>query len=261
MNLWILGFGWLGNYLHHKAKQNNICIAAVSRDANKAGELRKNNISPILVTKENDFIPEYIPFLPDVAVLSTPPAKDHASFTNWCAYLKGIHSTFKRAGCTPLWIYTSSTGIYPDESGMFDENFPIAPSTTRQKYLFMHEQELQNQIGEQLCIARLGGLVGGERNAIRFYHQHVSRFHALEPVNMIHGEDAAGFIIYAAQNQLSGIYNVCHPHHPTREKFYRDACLEHGVEPREMIRTGDFKNRIISSEKMLNSGFTPQKNI
>ncbi|MFN4123143.1 MAG: hypothetical protein ACK4GL_07550 [Flavobacteriales bacterium] len=261
MNIWILGFGWLAAYIHQEAKALNAKIAAVTRDSNKVEDLKKMGLSPILVNQGEHFIPDYIPFLPDVVVMCTPPSKDPESYSIWCTYFLGIHSSLQHAGCEPMWIYTGSTGIYPDESGLFDEMYSVSVSNARQIYLVMHEQVLQSQVGDKLCIARLGGLIGGERNAVRFYHHQADRFHALEPVNMIHGKDAAHFILHAAQKQLRGIYNVCHPDHPTREVFYQKACLQNGIEPNEMNHKGAFKNRIISSDKMILSSFHPMINI
>lgn len=261
MNIWILGFGWLGAYIHEEIKGLNAKVAAVTRQASKAKDLEQKGIAHILVNADDYFIPGQIPFLPDVVAMCIPPAKDPESYSIWCTYFLGIHASLQHAGCQPKWIYTGSTGIYPDKSGIYEENYPVSLSNARQIYLVMHEQVLQSQLGDKLCIARLGGLLGGERNAIRFYHHQVGRFHALEPVNMIHGKDAARFILHAARQQLKGIYNVCHPDHPSRETFYRKACLEKGLEPNEMNHEGEFKNRIISSEKMLQSGFRPKMDI
>lgn len=261
MKVWILGFGWLGQYLLNDFLSESSAIAAVTRNEEKAHAFKKNGLTPIIVSPDKYFIPETIPFLPDVVICTTPPSKNPDDYATWCTYFLAMISSFEVAGANPQWIYTSSTGIYPDTDGLFDEDYPVAAESARQMYLVMHEKVIQSQAKGGACIVRLGGLLGEGRDAVKFYHHQAEKFHALAPVNMIHGSDAASFILHAAQNKLKGIFNVCNPQHPARWEFYVKACQDMGLAPNRMKEEGGFKNRIIDCNKMLDAGFMPRFNL
>jgi nucleoside-diphosphate-sugar epimerase len=257
MKVWILGFGWLGQYILNAFRSDASAIAAVSRNEEKVHALKELGLTPIIVSPAKYFIPDTIPFIPDVVICTIPPSKNPDDYALWCTYFLAMISSFEVAGANPQWIYTSSTGIYPDTDGRFDEAFPVTAQSARQMYLVMHEKVIQSQANGNACIVRLGGLLGEGRDAIKFYHHQAERFHASEPVNMIHGSDAAAFILHAVKNQLKGIFNVCSPQHPARQAFYQKACHDKGLTPNRMKEEGGFKNRIIDCNKMLDAGFTP----
>jgi len=251
MNILIAGYGWLGKYLVDLAQEQGHQIAVVTRSLEKAENFRKSKKLPVVLCASSQyFIPDQLPFVPDVVVLCIPPAKDPESYNNWCLYFLGISAYLEQNQIHPHWIYTSSTGIYPDVDGYFDEDFLITPQNTKQLYLLMHEQILSNQIKSKCAIVRLGGLLGGSRNPIRFYHQNAERFNANEPVNMIHGSDAARFILFVASKKIDGIWNVCSPEHPERYALYKEACIKQGIEPNNMKMVESPKLRIINTTKL-----------
>ena len=139
MKVFILGYGWLGKYLHELLEKKGNQIAVTSRNSEKVDELNKNGIHAIECNQANYFIPEKIPFLPDFVIHSIPPAKDPEGYKDWCLYFLGIQSFLENSGCTPHWIHMSSSGIYPDLPGYWDETYEINPENSRQLYLSLHE--------------------------------------------------------------------------------------------------------------------------
>lgn len=247
----IAGYGWLGKYLVYLAKLQGHQIAVATRSLEKAEILKTSEKIPVVLCSPSQyFIPDQLPFVPDVVILCIPPAKDPETYNNWCLYFLGISAYLEQNQIYPHWIYTSSTGIYPDVDGYYDEEFLITPQNSKQLYLLMHEQILSNQIKSKWAILRLGGLLGGARNPIRFYHQNAQQFNANEPVNMIHGSDAAGFILFVAHQKIEGIWNVCSPQHPERYAIYKEACIKQGIEPNVMKLAESPKSRIINTTKL-----------
>jgi nucleoside-diphosphate-sugar epimerase len=250
MKVFILGYGWLGKYLYELFEKQGHQIAVTSRSAEKVATLNDQGINAILCNADNYFIPEKIPFLPDVVIHCIPPAKDPDAYKDWCLYFLGIQSYLENSACQPHWIHMSSSGIYPDTPGYWDESFEVNPENPRQLYLSLHEKIITQQAKDKFTILRLSGLIGGERNPIRFYHHKAEKFHADEPVNMIHGEDVAAFTMYVMENNLKGIWNVCAPFHPTRAAFYQAACQQKNLEPGMMHRNGEPKRRLINTDKI-----------
>lgn len=67
-----------------------------------------------------------------------------------------------------------------------------------------------------VCILRLAGLMGKNRYLAKYYTDKVAKSDTI--VNHIHKEDALGIIEKIVNDNVTGIYNVCTPLHPTRKK-------------------------------------------
>ncbi|MBF0238605.1 MAG: hypothetical protein HQM12_12935, partial [SAR324 cluster bacterium] len=95
-------------------------------------------------------------------------------------------------------IYISSTGVYPNQEGVWEENTTLIADTVNGALRLMTEKVL----GEffELKVIRPGGIYGRERNLItRLIHQQTIP-ETLRPTHRIHVRDLASILSLLIQN-------------------------------------------------------------
>jgi nucleoside-diphosphate-sugar epimerase len=151
------------------------------------------------------------------------------------------------------WIFVSSTSVYGDnnDSSQRDEQSPLSENSR----LWPVENFLQT-LQRPVCVLRPGGLVDSLRHPGNFFRARREVSSALTPVNLVHTEDLARFILHALKFQLwPNVYNVVAPFHPTRQEFYTQALAKLGHPAVSWSIIDSAPNRIIESTKSLASGF------
>ncbi|MEO2268759.1 NADP-binding protein [Pseudoalteromonas sp. YIC-656] len=125
-------------------------------------------------------------------------------------------------------VLCSSTGVYDNESGHFDETSELSLSSERQQRLHKAEQ-LALEAGAK--VVRLGGLVGPDREPGRFVSGKELSSHAEDTVNMVHRGDVinALLVIFERFGNSDNIYNLVHPSHPNKGAYYRAHCQKLGT--------------------------------
>ena len=95
-------------------------------------------------------------------------------------------------------LFTSSTSVFPDISGQFDESSQRSAETEMGKTLIQAEQCLF-QSGISHCdILRLAGLIGKQRHPVKFLAGKHNLKQGYSPVNLVHLEDCI-LTIFARQ--------------------------------------------------------------
>ncbi|WHP29857.1 SDR family oxidoreductase [Trabulsiella odontotermitis] len=160
----------------------------------------------------------------------------------------------------PRIIFTSSTSVYGNATGLIKESTPREPVTASGRVLKELEDWLHHLPGTSVDILRLAGLVGPGRHPGRFFagKQAPDGEHG---VNLVHLEDVISAITLLLQAPKGGhIYNICAPKHPSRAVFYPQMARELGLEPPSFV-AGDSKEKgkVIDGSRICNElGFEYQ---
>lgn len=138
-------------------------------------------------------------------------------------------------------IFTSSTSVYGDLPGRYNEDSPCQPTSGPGKVLVEVEQMLIEKLGPKVTILRLAGLAGYGRHPGRFFsspHARADNINGDVGVNFVHGEDVIRAIehlihLYTQQGHPTQtnatIYNLCAPIHPSKTPFYAHSAAQLGL--------------------------------
>ncbi|GJM62869.1 NAD(P)-binding domain-containing protein [Persicobacter diffluens] len=241
----IIGCGWFGYPMALKLIEKGYTVLGTTTGKEKLTSFTKNGIKAFQF-RLTDPLPEALS-QSNIALISIPPRRKVMP-TN--TYLQGLEKLANelKAGQVDKVIFISTTGIYPDDEPLAQEN------ATALKSPFVEAEKIWLDRFEKCLILRFAGLFGPHRLAGRFLA--AKKGLADKPINMLHLNDALGFCQYALSRQLEGIYNVCSPQHPFRSEFYPKASQQLGLEPPTFSQIE--KSKTVSSDKSLKSGYQYQ---
>jgi nucleoside-diphosphate-sugar epimerase len=160
-------------------------------------------------------------------------------------------------------LYTGSTSVYGDHQGsLVDESTLPLPTNMQAQILLKTEEMLLNIPSTNVCIYRLGEIIGPGR-------QIVDRLKNLKrktlpgnggaPCNLIELQEIVLALDFALKHQLKGIYNLCNDLHLSRRELYAQLCHEYDLpavlwDPSlPKIHGG---SKIASNQKIKLEGFT-----
>ncbi len=152
----------------------------------------------------------------DWIIINFPPARNiptqHAE--NCKHYLQFIGTQTKV-------LFVSSTSVYADAEVDYNEADQLSTSTATNANL-LAEYAIQCQLGNRLTVVRMGGLVGNQRYPIKAMIASGKTYNGNEPVNLVHFQDAVGFIHYLVSNNICGeTFNCVAPGHPLKKDYYQ----------------------------------------
>ncbi len=125
-------------------------------------------------------------------------------------------------------IYVSSTSVYPELNRTVTEDDVTMPDASASPALVEAEQAILSlSPNQRTTILRCGGLMGYDRMPGK-YVSNRSVDTGTVPVNYLHRDDAIGLIVSVLGQELTGVFNLVAPQHPTREAVYRQNCLAVG---------------------------------
>ena len=184
----------------------------------------------------------------DALILTLPPGR--FSSQQYCEYLAFLTNQTKTQGVQHL-IFTSSTSVFPNISGRFDESSQLSTETEMGKTLIQAEQCLF-QSGISHCdILRLAGLIGKQRHPIKFLAGKRNLKQGNSPVNLVHLEDCIQAITALLMNP-NGLrtYHLCAPIHPTRAEYYTKAAVFYDLSIPQFECSDSDPKRIIMADKI-----------
>ena len=241
----ILGAGWLGLELAKELKKN-YKIKVSSRDEKKQKIHEQNGFSSYILN-EYDF--SFLDELLDTNYLfiNYPPSK----FENYLIFLEKIYNHPKIQNIEKI-IFISSTSVYPDIAGIFKEDFFIQNPSN--KIVF----DAENLISQKThIIFRVSALLGEDRIAGKRLSNKIVDF-PKNKINFVHRYDVINATIFALENNLNGIFNLCSKQHPTKEELYSFNAKKYNFE-NPIFQENEFSiNRIIDGSKIEKLGFNYQ---
>lgn len=249
----IIGCGWLGLPLAEKLINEGFLVKGTTSTAQKIPLLQQKKINPFLLKFESGKLDLPTEFFAnsDTLIITIPPTGFSIE-----AYVELFEQLIELSlqNSIKSVIYTSSTSVYGNVSGEVTEETEVRPDTVSAQAITAVEKLLTNCTELNSSILRFGGLAGPGRDPGNFFKNGNAISNANQVVNMVHLQDCMEIIfkILATEN-LSGIFNVCSPEHPTRAEFYTKAITNLDREVPEMLFNPTETGKIISSEKLCNA--------
>lgn len=238
----ILGTGWLGYALASDLK-NDFNVKVSIRTNEKKEEYINEGLDPYLLNEENlDFLDELLEC--DYLFINFPPSK----FNNYLEFLNNIYS-HKNISKVKKLIFISSTSIYPNEQTIFNEDFEIKNPISQNVY----DAEILIKSRTDV-ILRCSGLMGSNRIAGKYFAGKVLDSEDVK-VNYVHRDDVISATIFAIENDIKGIFNLCASSHPSRKEVYLLNAKKYNFEKPIFENKKEYKNRIIDGSKIERLGF------
>ncbi|WP_270221653.1 SDR family oxidoreductase [Kosakonia cowanii] len=238
----IVGLGWLGMPLALSLTARGWHVTGSKTTEDGVEAARMCGIESYLLKLEPELVcdPDDLDALMNVdALVITLPARRSGPGDDF--YLQAMQEIVDCALAhrIPRIIFTSSTSVYGDFSGVAKETTPREPVTASGRVLKELEDWLHNLPGTQVDILRLAGLVGPARHPGRFLAGKMAP-NGEHVVNLVHLEDVISAITLLLLSPKGGhIYNLCSPGHPTRETFYPAMAKKLGLEPPNFVKSSN----------------------
>lgn len=260
LNISIFGCGWLGLPLLKSLVADGHRVKGSSRSPETLLAITEAGGKAFHID-----LPEEIPTAffdgVDLLIVTLPPGGRRLgsakAMERYSTVLAPIVAWGAAQSIPPRLIFTSSTGVYGDASGLVTETAPLD--------LFSSPSALALTVAEtQLSLAyptntilRLSGLVAADRHPGRFYGGRERLVpEADAPVNLVHRKDVIAAIHLLLEKNTPDVYNVCAQAHPTKGAFYTAAARSLGLEIKG-IEPGGKESKIISSQKLRSLGWQP----
>lgn len=238
----ILGAGWLGVKLAENLKSDyNVKVSV--RNEDKLLDFENLGYTTYILN-EYDFSSLDELLDTNYLFINYPPSK----FDDYLGFLEKIYS-FKKINHIEKIIFISSTSIYPNSEGNFDENSIIEIPTNKVVY------DAENLVSKRSdLIFRVSALLGEDRIAGRRLANKKIDFPKTK-INFVHRNDVINATIFAIKNDLNGIFNLASKQHPTKEELYSFNAQKYGFEKPIFSDDKISIERIIDGSKIENFGF------
>lgn len=236
----ILSLGWLGKPLALHLKNTSFEVVGTCASEKTASELTSLEIPHVLLDlNQTETLPSLLTADTDVVIWCIPPSKIAGN------YGERFAAVSKQFAAKTHFIFTSTTGVYPDKNMLYTESFQ--PSESEKNELFKAEEVVRNTLLERVTVIRFAGLIGPNRHPATFFAGKKGVSNGDSPVNLIHLKDCIGIIEKIILQQKWGILvNACASVHPSREVYYRKACEHFKLELPTFEKGGEGKT--ISNE-------------
>ncbi len=244
----ILGCGWLGLPLAKSLDSTRFLVKGSTTSSLKFVELKKNNISPYLISIDDDTTDQIDSFLDsDFLIITIPPSQLFKS-------KKGLGKLIESIQKSPIKtiLLISSTSIYQDVDGLVNENSQLQENSLP----FKIEEQLNKHFKNNLSILRLAGLVGPQRHPKDYLSiKHIQNA-PNKIINLIQLDDVIKIIHQLIRKPIHDTFNCCMDFHPTRLELFEQL---HGTSKCKDLVHSESKSKIIDNSKIkeiLNIEFT-----
>ena len=257
----IIGLGWLGEATGLLLQSLGYQVLGSSTRPEKVETLRKRGLDAIHFALSPD--PEGTGyqrlFDSEILVVTLPPRSRQGDGKLYLQQLASLRELIAGSSVKQL-IFISSTGIYPNESksSPYTEAEPINASNAGNPVLYEAEALMETPSTYQLTVLRMGGLMGVDRIPGTYFSRR-EQVVGHTRVNFIHQTDAARMIAWVINQGLwNQTFNGVAPEHPLRREVYQHNASALGIPLPASFQdaTDEEVGRLISSEKMLSTGFT-----
>lgn len=244
MNWTIIGCGWLGTSLGEiLVKKVNEVIGTTTSNENSSS-LTEKGIKHYSFQLYSQISNEIIDNS-EVVIISIPPF-DRNKPTKYGESLVHLVQQFNPK---TKFIFLSSTGVYPQKDGVFDENYDFE-SDEKLTSLLQAEKQLSEYLKKRLTILRLGGLFGDNRHPVFSLSGKTNVKNPEGKINFVGKNDVISIIQEIVnQNKFGETYNIVFPKYPKRIDYYSLKAKELGIIAPE-FETSQKINRKISSQKV-----------
>ncbi|HGO5816068.1 TPA: GDP-L-fucose synthase [Mannheimia haemolytica] len=237
--LTILGLGWLGLPLAGQMKKEGWQVVGSKRTVSDMPiECYPLDLNNLIINNDIE------PLLSvDAMVITLPPSK--IAPENYLSGIQQLVSSAIEKGLKHI-IFTSSISVLPMESGVFDENTEIEPTSLLAKV----ENWLLN-LPIHCDIVRLAGLVGKKRHPVFYLAGKQNLTGAEQPVNLVHLEDCiAAISLLLAKPNGQRIFHLCAEQHPSRKDYYGEMAKRFGLADLHFSEENQPLVRVVKADKI-----------
>ncbi|KAA5547978.1 SDR family oxidoreductase [Adhaeribacter rhizoryzae] len=250
----ILGCGWLGLPVAEHLLASGYEVHGSTTTPAKLDYLREKKIKAYLIDLAYNPPSENLPaFLEtDILIISFPPGLRAGNGVKYLEQIVILNQHLRTAAVQKI-LFISSTSVYPDLKRVVTETEDLRPYLP-DNILLQAENLLTSSENKKVSILRMGGLVGGTRQAGRFLAGKQNIPNPEAPVNLIHQEDCVGIIsAIIEKNKWGEIFNGCADEHPSRMSFYTAAAQKLNLPAPHFAPASPADGfKIISNEKVKN---------
>ncbi|HLS96360.1 MAG TPA: NAD-dependent epimerase/dehydratase family protein [Sphingobacterium sp.] len=245
----ILGCGWVGTFFGQKMLNEGHQVYATTTRENKWHDLTYAGMHAIQADFDGEICKADFPPSVDY-VLNSIPATQRLEGAVVRARFQTVQDLLSSVSYKKH-IFLSSVGIYPDEDGIFTEEFPI----DRNQNLYLAETSML-QLGQTL-VYRLGGLFGGDRIFAKYFEGRICTT-GEQRANFIHRNDVAALIQLGFLRPLaSSVYNLVTPEHPLKADVVLASAARHGFSLPSGFNSQSNFQKVVSGERIVRElGYT-----
>ena len=228
----IFGCGYLGRRVAMAWLSQGNRVLAVTRRREKAEELRRQGIEPILADVLD---PSSLGGLPQVETVLSAIGLDRSSGASMRqVFVDGLANVLAALPAPGRFIYVSSSSVYgQSDGGWVDEDSPTEPEEESGRIVLEAENLLRVRLPDAI-ILRFAGIYGPGRLLRQ------KTIQAGEPIvadadrwlNLIQVEDGVRAVLAAAERGQPGrVYNICDDSPVRRRDFYAELARVLGASP------------------------------
>ncbi len=249
----IVGLGWLGYPLARHLRNIGWDVKGSKRTFEGTEQMRLERIETyhLEINPELNADPDDLASLlsVDSLIINIPPSE---YFFNAESYVQGIENLVTEAlifGVTHI-IFISSTVVFPEITGEFNEESQPNPTSELGKALLEVEQWLYQIPDIDVDIVRFAGLVGYDRHPVHRLSGKTDLKNGEMPINLVHIEDCIRAIqLLLEAPSYHRLYHLCAPIHPTRQSYYTEMAEKLGISAPHFAPSEPIK-RIILADKI-----------
>jgi nucleoside-diphosphate-sugar epimerase len=259
----IIGLGWLGMPLALSLMSRGFEVVGSKTTPDGVEAARMSGIecyqlelTPELICEAHDL--EQLLYA-DALVITLPARRTVEGSEGYFNAVRMLVDSAIAFG-VPHIIFTSSTSVYGETTGLVREDSPLKPVTPSGRVLAELERWLHELPNTSVDILRLAGLVGTDRHPGRFLAGKVDVKGGAQGVNLVHQDDVIAAIQLLLKLPKGGhVYNLCAPNHPTKREFYPALAVQLQLQPPLFVEEPEQAGRLVDGSRICNElGFEYQ---
>ena len=250
----ILGCGWLGFPLAKALVQNGFLVKGSTTSKEKVFILKSAGIEPFIVQLEEEKISESVTdFLANsqILIVNIPPKLRGNSTENFVSKIENLLPFIEKSRIEKV-LFVSSTSVYVEDNALVTEDTPLNPDTEGGRQLVIVESLLQKNTLFETTILRFGGLIGEDRNPVRFLSGRENIENPDAPINLIHQDDCIAIIEkIIALNSWNKTFNAVAPYHPSRKEYYTQKATDLNLALPKFAASNTIVGKTILNDKLI----------
>lgn len=252
----ILGCGWLGLPLAKALIKKGFLAKGSTTSIEKISVLESAGIAPFIIRLEEEKISDSITdFLADsqILIIDIPPKLRGNSNENFVAKIATLIPFIENSTIDKV-LFVSSTSVYGEDNELVTESTPLNPDSEGGRQLAIVESLLQKNNCFETTILRFGGLIGEDRNPVRFLSGRENIENPDAPINLIHQDDCIGIIEKIIElDSWNKTFNAVAPFHPTRKEYYTQKAADLNLALPKFVPSNTMAGKTILSDTLKNS--------
>jgi nucleoside-diphosphate-sugar epimerase len=252
----ILGCGWLGLPLAKALLKKGFLAKGSTTSIEKISVLESAGIAPFIIRLEEEKISDSITdFLADsqILIIDIPPKLRGNSSENFVAKIATLIPFVENSTIEKV-LFVSSTSVYGEDNELVTEATPLNPDSEGGRQLAIVESLLQKNNCFETTILRFGGLIGEDRNPVRFLSGRENIENPDAPINLIHQDDCIGIIKKIIElDSWNKTFNAVAPFHPTRKEYYTQKAADLNLALPKFVPSNTMAGKTILSDTLKNS--------